>query len=97
MQCPHGAACIHCRLERLDSFLAETANGGSAAPLGLLSFQKAAEVLDASWDTVAELVSAGQLDVVGGIGRGRKVTVASIEALIARRVEEEHAPRRRTA
>lgn len=97
MRCPHGAACIHCRQERLESLLRDAVSNTNAAAGGLLSFQKAAERLDVSWDTVDELARSGQLDVVRGLGKGRKVTEASVNAVIGRLVEEERAPRRRTA
>jgi len=52
---------------------------------GLLSVQKAAEWLDCSPGHVIALVRAGEVDAVDGIGRGRKVTVASLERLVERR------------
>lgn len=54
----------------------------------LLSVEQAARRLDVSDDTIRELITAHEIDVVDGIGRGLKVVASSLREYVARRSYE---------
>lgn len=82
--CPHGDTCLHCAIESMSQRGQDVA--ASVPGPVLVSLAAAGELLSCSWDEVDRLAKAGEVDVVEGIGRGRKVTVESLHRLVSRHV-----------